>query len=84
MSFTGAKYLTNIPVPPLNTLVSIQHDWWPSFALFPHKTISGKFIWLKPCYKRVVWRYTGFTDEPFTEYATVLDILADTEEEYTV
>ena len=56
-------------------LVSIQHDWWNSFALFPHKTVSGKWIWLERCCKRVVWRYTGFTDEPFTEYGTIFDVI---------
>lgn len=55
-------------------LVTVQHDWWRSFALFPHRTISDKWIWGR-CYKRVVWRYTGFTDEPFTEYGTLFDVM---------
>jgi hypothetical protein len=61
----------------LGQLVTVQIDWWPSFALFPHRTITGKWIWFCKCYKRIVWRYTGFTDEPFTEYATMFDILQE-------
>lgn len=56
-------------------LVGVEIDWWKTFAVFPHRTIPGRWIWLKPIYKRIVWRYTGFTDEPFTEYGTFLDIL---------
>lgn len=56
-------------------LVSVQVPWWPSFALLPHRTVGKKWIWLKPVYKRIVWRYTGFTDEPFTEYGTLVEIL---------
>ena len=63
----------------INELVAVQIDWWPSFALLPHRTITGEWIWFRKCYKRIVWRYTGFVDEPFTEYATMFDILKDTE-----
>ena len=60
-------------------IVSIQHNWWKSFALLPCRTISGKWIWLEVVYKRVVWRYTGFTDEPFTEYGTLFDVIKNSE-----
>jgi len=60
-------------------LVSVQHNWWKSFAIFPHRTISKKWVWLKPVYKRVVWRYTGFTDEPFTEYGEFFDVIKNIE-----
>lgn len=63
--------------PEINKIVAVQINWWPSFALFPHRTIGGQWIWFRKCYKRIVWRYTGFTDEPFTEYATMFDILAE-------
>ena len=56
-------------------VVSVQIDWWRSFALLPHKTISGQWIWLKPVYKRIVWVYTGFADEPEVQYGTIVDIL---------
>ncbi len=61
-----------------NTIVGIQINWYKSFSLFPHRTITGHITWFEPIYKRIVWKYTGLTDEPFTEYATLLDILADT------
>lgn len=57
-------------------IVSVQIDWWPSFALLPHRTVSGKWIMWRRCYKRIVWRYTGFADEPFTEYGELFDVLA--------
>lgn len=60
-------------------LVTVQIGWWPSFAVFPHRTVSNKWIWGR-CYKRIVWRYTGFTDEPFTEYGNAFDILVHTEQ----
>jgi len=63
----------------INELVTVQIDWWPSFAVFPHRTITGQWIWFRKCYKRIVWRYTGMHEEPFTEYATMFDILAAAE-----
>lgn len=56
-------------------ITTIQHDWWKSFALLPHKTVSGRYVWLRPIYKRVVWMYTGFVDEPVTQYGDMFDIL---------
>ena len=58
-----------------NEIVAVQYNWWKSFALFPHRTVSGKWVWMEVVYKRVVWRYTGFTDEPFTEYGTMFDVI---------
>jgi hypothetical protein len=60
-------------------LISVQINWWPSWAVFPHRSVSGNWIWGK-CYKRVVWRYTGFSDEPFTEYGNAFDILVHNEQ----
>jgi hypothetical protein len=57
-------------------IVAIEIDWWPSFALLPHRTVGGKWIFWQRCYKRIVWRYTGFTDEPFTEYGELFDVIA--------
>lgn len=62
--------------PEVNDVVAIEHDWVPTFALLPHKTIGGKYVWLKKCYIRRVWIYTGFADEPDTQYAELFDILA--------
>ena len=56
-------------------VVAIEHDWVPTFALLPHRTISGRFVWLSKIYVRRVWVYTGFVDEPETQYGTLFDIL---------
>ena len=63
----------------LNTgdVISIEHDWVSKFVLFPHKTIRGKYVWLKRVYMRRVWVYTGFIDEPETQYAELFDILTN-------
>ncbi len=58
------------------TVVSVEHDWVPTFALLPHKTITGKYIWLRKIYMRRVWIYTGFIDEPETQYGDIFEILA--------
>ncbi len=62
----------------LNTgdVVGIEHDWVPSFALLPRRTIGKKYVWLKKIYVRRVWVYTGFVDEPETQYAELFEILA--------
>lgn len=65
-----------------DTITAIEHDWMETFVLLPHRTISGRWVWLRKIYCRRVWRYTGFVDEPFTEYGDVFDILAD-EDSYT-
>jgi hypothetical protein len=59
------------------TIVRIEVAWCASFALLPHRTISGRWVWLKPIYVRRVWRYSGVADEPYTEYGTAFDILRD-------
>ena len=56
-------------------VVAVEHDWVKSFAILPHKTIGGNWIWLKTIYVRRVWVYTGFIDEPETQYAELFDLL---------
>ena len=58
-------------------VVAVEHDWVKSFAILPHKTISGNWIWLKTIYVRRVWVYTGFVDEPETQYAELFDLLRE-------
>lgn len=62
----------------LNTgdVVAIEHNWVKTFALLPHRTISNHWVWLKKVYVRRVWIYTGFADEPDTQYGELFDILA--------
>lgn len=53
------------------------YPWRKVFALFPVKTVKGKYVWLRTVYKRkfwVVWGM-GFHMEPHVEYGTLFDIL---------
>ncbi len=58
-------------------VVSVEHDWVKTFVLLPHRTISGKWVWLRTVYCRRVWVYTGFVDEPETQYAELFDVLGE-------
>lgn len=69
----GQRY----PWAQVGEIVAREHDWAPTFVLLPHRTISGQWAWLERVYVRRVWRLTGLTEEPFTEYATALDLLTD-------
>jgi hypothetical protein len=53
------------------------YPWREVFALWPVKTINGKYIWWKRVFKRKVWVVwgTGFHMEPETQYATAFDLL---------
>jgi len=53
------------------------YPWREVFVLFPVKTISGKYIWLRKVYKRKFWAVwgTGFHMEPHVEYAELFDLL---------
>jgi hypothetical protein len=58
------------------------YPWRPVFAIWPVRTIGGRYVWLRKIYKRkfwVVWG-TGFHMEPHVEYGDLFDILADTDE----
>jgi len=57
------------------TVVGVEHDWVETFVLLPHKTIGGRWVWMRRIYCRRVWVYTGFIDEPETQYGTLFDIL---------
>ena len=62
-------------MPKIDEVVAIEHDWVKTFALLPHRTIGKRWVWLKRVYVRRVWVYTGFIDEPETQYAEFFDIL---------
>jgi len=62
-------------IPSIGEVVAIEHDWVKTFALLPHRTIGKRWVWLKRVYVRRVWVYTGFIDEPETQYAEFFDIL---------
>ncbi len=56
------------------------YPWRPVFAIWPVRTVSGRYVWFKKVYKRkfwVVWG-TGFHMEPHVEYGELFDVLAET------
>jgi hypothetical protein len=60
-------------------LISVQRSWKEKYALLPRRTISGHWVWLTKVFERRVWRSTGFAEEPYTEYATIFEIIVDGE-----
>ena len=60
----------------LGTVTAVEHDWVRTFVFLPHRTVSGRWVWLKKIYIRRVWVYTGFIDEPETQYGDIFDVLA--------
>lgn len=59
------------------TVVSVEKNWTKTFAIFPHRTIRGKYVWLRQIFVRKVWVYTGFIDELETQYGDLFDVLMD-------
>ncbi|HET8688549.1 MAG TPA: hypothetical protein VFM18_18200 [Methanosarcina sp.] len=55
---------------------STEIDWYKSFALLPHRTITKKWVWLQTIYVRRIWIWSGVTSEPINEYATLFEILS--------
>lgn len=54
------------------------YPWRKTFALWPVKTIGGRYVWLKTVYKQRFWCVwgAGFHMEPHVEYAELFDVLA--------
>lgn len=54
------------------------YHWRKTFALWPVKTISGKYVWLRTVYKQRFWAVwgRGFHMEPCVEYAELFDVLS--------
>ena len=55
------------------------YPWRRTFALWPVKTIGGRWIWLKPVYKQKFWAVwgKGFHMEPEVEYAELFEVLSN-------
>jgi hypothetical protein len=55
------------------------YHWREVFALWPVKTIGGKYVWLRKVYKQRSWAVwgKGFHMEPTVEYAELFDILTE-------
>jgi len=60
------------------------YPWHEVYTWLPVKTITGKTIWMDRVFKRKIWVVwgTGFHMEPEVEYATMFELLADTEDRY--
>jgi hypothetical protein len=58
------------------TVVRVERPWRQTWALLPHKTVRGQWRWMSRIYSRRVWIYTGFIDEPETQWGDLLDVLA--------
>lgn len=67
--------LDHFPNLKCGDVVAVEHDWIRTFVLLPHRTVTGRWVWLKKVYCRRVWVYTGFIDEPETQYAKLFDML---------
>lgn len=53
--------------------------WRKSFAVLPHRSVSGKWIWLRWAYRRQQWVYTGFVDELEPQWGELFDVLKSQE-----
>ena len=82
MSFYGADKIDPRNLPDMNITQRIYdgcdcYDWRQVFAIWPVKTVSGKYVWLRKIYKRKFWVVWGvsFHMEPHVEYGTLFDII---------
>lgn len=57
------------------------YPWTETFVMWPRKSITGKRLFWTKAYKRRVWVVwgTGFHMEPETQYATVFDMIGDSD-----
>lgn len=53
------------------------YPWRAVFALWPVKTVGGRYVWLRKIYKRKFWVVWGrsFHMEPEVEYAELFEII---------
>lgn len=58
------------------TVISVDGPWQRTWTLLPHRTVSGQWRWLSRIYSRRVRVYTGFIDEPRTQWGDFFDVLA--------
>ncbi len=55
---------------PFEGVIATTGPWRKAFAVLPHRTISGHWIWLQRCYIRDITVYTiGSYAEPDTQWA---------------
>jgi hypothetical protein len=70
--------LPRFPLPPKGSIIHVEQPWTQMFALWPRRTLSGQWVWLRQIYRRRVWR-SWVVDLPATEF----DVLkADVNDHY--
>lgn len=55
------------------------NEWIEIFVWYPVKLKNGKWIWFSKCYRRKIWVYSGFVDEPFYEFGTLFDVIQNSD-----
>ncbi len=55
-------------------ITNVERPWHPVFLIRPRRSINNQWIWGQ-VYRRRVWIYTGFIDEPQSQYGTMFDIM---------
>lgn len=83
MSVNGASSLRPPGFKPMEITEKIFdgpdcYPWREVFALWPVRTINGKYVWLRKIYKQHYWAVwgTGFHIQSVVEYAELFDILS--------
>lgn len=69
------NFLVSEMNPSIGDVTAVEHGWVKTFVILPRRTVGGRWVWLQKVYCRRVWVYTGFVDEPETQYANLFDIL---------
>jgi len=84
MSFNGIEKFRPAGWEPMKVTLIIEdgpgcYPWREVYAWRPIRTVSGKYVWRQKLYKRKIWVQWGiaFHSEPFVQYATDFDIIAD-------
>lgn len=55
-------------------MTSVERPWHSVFLILPRRSINDRWIWGQ-AYRRRVWIYTGFIDEPQSQYGTMFDVM---------
>jgi len=90
MSFNGISKFNPSPGYKYMKITQVITDgadcypWREVFAWWPVKTITGQRLWWTKVMKRKVWVVwgVGFHMEPEVEYATLFEVIADSEDRY--
>ena len=74
--------LPRFPLPPKGAIIHVEQPWTQMFALWPRRTLGGRWVWLRQIYRRRVWR-SWVVDLPSIEFGDLFDVLkADVNDHY--